>query len=301
MAFEYDYRVAFDRNIGIVTEAEQEKLSGFTIAIPGMGAAGSAYLISMVRQGFQRFRIADFDRYELVNFNRQYGATIDSIGKLKAEVMKAKALEINPLCEISTFDDGINENNVDRFLEGASIVMDGLDFFEIGTRRMIFNRALSRSIPVITCAPLGFGMSCLVFLPGGRNFDQYFGVDDATPNEEMLIRFALNLTPDMLHRTYMTGTRLGARSVSSSMAGIHLATSVGVVNAIKVLLRKGRVKPVPYCHQYDSMVDRYICRKVSMWHGNPVKRLKIRIAKKMFFGDAATREMSENPGRQGAS
>ena len=72
---------AFTRNIGLLTIEEQERLRDFTIAIPGMGGVGGANLISLVRQGFEKFRIADLDVYELKNFNRQYGARIDTLDK----------------------------------------------------------------------------------------------------------------------------------------------------------------------------------------------------------------------------
>ncbi len=55
---------AFSRNIGLLTEAEQEKLANATVAIPGMGGVGGIHLITMVRTGIGRFHIADFDTFE---------------------------------------------------------------------------------------------------------------------------------------------------------------------------------------------------------------------------------------------
>jgi len=284
MAVEYDYREAFDRNLGLLTEEEQKRLRYFTVAIPGMGAMGGGYLVAMVRQGFQRFKIADFDSYELANFNRQYGATIGSLGKPKATVMRAKAHEINPHCEISVYDDGVRTDNLDEFLEGASIVMDGLNFFELDARRMIINRALRLGIPAITCSPVDFGMSSLTFLPGGRDFDDYFGIDDEMPYEEALLRFTLNTLPDVLRRRRLSGARFGEKMIASSITGVQLATAVGTVNALKVLLCSGKIKPVPYCHQYDAALDRHSCKKISMWHNSPLKWLQIERARKRFFG-----------------
>ena len=54
---------AFTRNIGLLTIEEQERLRDFTIAIPGMGGVGGANLISLVRQGFEIFKIADLVVY----------------------------------------------------------------------------------------------------------------------------------------------------------------------------------------------------------------------------------------------
>ena len=48
-----------------------------------MGGVGGIYLITLARLGIQKFKIADFDHFELQNFNRQYGANTTSIGAFK--------------------------------------------------------------------------------------------------------------------------------------------------------------------------------------------------------------------------
>ncbi len=92
----YSYDEAYSRNEGLLTLEEQQKLRDFTIVIPGMGGVGGSHLITLVRQGFEKFRIADFDVFEVKNFNRQYGARLDTIWRNKTEVMKEEALKFNP-------------------------------------------------------------------------------------------------------------------------------------------------------------------------------------------------------------
>jgi len=70
----FDYKVAFSRNIGWVTEAEQSRLRSKRIAIAGMGGVGGGHLLTLTRLGVGAFNIADFDAFELANFNRQAGA-----------------------------------------------------------------------------------------------------------------------------------------------------------------------------------------------------------------------------------
>ena len=57
------------------------------------------------------------------------------------EVMKEQTLSINPYLEIKEFHEGINDSNMDDFLEGVQVVIDGLDFFAFDIRRLLFNRA----------------------------------------------------------------------------------------------------------------------------------------------------------------
>ena len=69
----FAYDAAFSRNIGWVTEAEQATLRRKRIAIAGMGGVGGGHLLTLARLGIGAFNIADFDTFDIVNFNRQAG------------------------------------------------------------------------------------------------------------------------------------------------------------------------------------------------------------------------------------
>ena len=64
---------------------------------------------------------ADFDHFELHNFNRQVGANVGSIGRPKMDVMSEMALGINPELEIKRFEKGIDASNAEAFLDGADV------------------------------------------------------------------------------------------------------------------------------------------------------------------------------------
>lgn len=72
----FDYNEAFSRNLGVVSPDQHQRLRNATVAIAGMGGVGGDYLISLVRAGVGGFHLAEFDEFELVNFNRQYGANM---------------------------------------------------------------------------------------------------------------------------------------------------------------------------------------------------------------------------------
>lgn len=69
----FTYDAAFERNVGWLTEAEQLALRGMRIALAGMGGVGGVHMITLARLGVGAFNIADFDRFDVPNFNRQYG------------------------------------------------------------------------------------------------------------------------------------------------------------------------------------------------------------------------------------
>lgn len=275
----FDYTEAFCRNIGLVTDEEQQQLRTFTVAIPGMGGVGGAHLISLVRQGFEKFKIADLDTFELKNTNRQYGACMETFDQPKAMVMKKQALGVNPHCTIDVFDEGINEKNIHQFLDGVDLCVDALDAFTFDERRLLFMEAWKRKIPVITAAPIGFGTAFLIFMPDGPSFDEYFAIRDSMSYEEKLISFFAGLAPRLLQRSYMMRVSLREKRGPSSIGAVNLCAGVTSITALKILLKKGTICPVPYYHQYDVMKDQYVTGK--LWFGNRglFQRFKIKIAK----------------------
>src|SRR4051812_32777998 len=83
----FDYDRAFGSNIGWVTGSEQALLRNKRVAIAGLGGVGGVHLLTLARLGISNFVIADLDRFELHNFNRQIGATTHTIGRTKVEVL----------------------------------------------------------------------------------------------------------------------------------------------------------------------------------------------------------------------
>lgn len=265
-----------------MSEKELEHLKTFTIAIPGMGWVGSNHLITLVRQGFQNFKIADFDEYELHNFNRQYGATMNTLNQDKAETMKTKALEINPDCNIEVFWDGINKNNIDDFLENVDLSIDGLDFFVLDERRMFYNESHKKNIPLITSWPMGYSSASLIFMPEGPNFDQYFNITDNSSYNDLMLHFWLGLAPSLLHIKYMKNVSLENKSGPSSIAAVTTCSGFITANALKILLKWGNIKAVPYYHQYDMMRNKHVCKRLLFGLKSPWQKLKIKIAVKMM-------------------
>ena len=81
MTTSFDYHLAFSRNLGWVTEAEQAALRSRRIAIAGLGGVGGSHLLTLTRLGIGKFTIADLDVFELANFNRQAGASLRHVGR----------------------------------------------------------------------------------------------------------------------------------------------------------------------------------------------------------------------------
>ena len=79
MLVNFDYNQAFQRNIGWVTREEQQALRKKRAAVGGLGGCGGAYVTTLARLGIGSFSLADFDAFELANFNRQVGARMSTL------------------------------------------------------------------------------------------------------------------------------------------------------------------------------------------------------------------------------
>ena len=281
----FNYELAFERNLGWFTEPEQMALRWKCIAIAGMGGVGGSHLLTLARLGIGAFRIADFDRFDLANFNRQVGATIDTIGRPKIDVLEEMAEAHQPVpWQSLNSPTGICSDNLDAFLDGVDLFVDGLDFFAIDIRRRTFARCAELGIPAITAAPIGMGSCVLVFGPKSMSFERYFRLEGCDPPEQYL-RFLLGLAPRGLHRRYLVDADrvdLRARRGPSTVAACQLCAGVTAVMAVKILLRRGGVPEAPLHQQYDAYRGRLAVTRLRFGNAGPMQRLKLALGRRMF-------------------
>lgn len=280
----FDYNLAFSRNNGITSDQEQMRLKNATVAIAGLGGVGGDYLVTLARAGVSNFKISDFDEFEVCNFNRQYGATMSAVGKPKMAVMHDLALDINPESNIATFGDGINESNIDVFLNGVDVLVDAVEFFEIQTHRLIINACRERDIPAIFGVPLGFGVGLLVYTKKGMSFDDYFDIDYTASLENQVLKMSLGCAPAGFHLKYVDpdSVDLSQRKAPSIASGCKLATGMVITQAILAILHPEELKPIPYYTCYDARLNKL--KKGTLWLGNknPIQKIKFLIAKRLL-------------------
>lgn len=280
----FDYDEAFNRNLGWVTAWEQQALRSKTVAIAGMGGVGGAHLLTLARLGIGAFHIADLDVFELANFNRQAGAMQSTLGRPKVEVLAEMARDINPGIRITTFPRGVDDGNVDAFLQGVDLFVDGLDFFVLDIRAKVFGRCAELGIPAITAAPIGMGAAYLIFMPGGMSFERYFRLQ-GQPEERQYVNFLVGLVPKGYHRRYvMDPWRIdlaGKRGPSTAMS-CQLCAGVTGVEAVRILLRRGGVRAVPWYHHFDPYLGRWKRGWLPGGNLNPLQTLKRHIAYKVY-------------------
>ncbi len=257
---QFDYDLAFKRNLGWLKPEEQQKLRDSSIAIAGVGGAGGFQAEALARLGIGRFKLADPDTFELVNFNRQAGATMATLGQSKTTVIQELILNINPQAKVEIFPEGLTSGNSDRFFENVDLVIDGIEFFAIDAKMLLFEKSRSKNIPAITSCPLGFGASLMVFLPGGMDCPTYFHLRKEMSEMDRRIALAFGLSPTPFCLKYINRDRgpmdLDRGEAASVCPGLMLVGALTATEAVKILTGKGKVYACPFVYQIDLLTQK---------------------------------------------
>jgi molybdopterin/thiamine biosynthesis adenylyltransferase len=279
---EFDYQRAFSRNIGWVTVEEQQRLRGARAAIAGLGGVGGSHLLTLARLGIGAFNIADFDHFEVHNFNRQAGAMMSTLGEPKADVMARMAKDINPEADVRVFKEGVTPENVDDFLKDVDIYVDSIDYFSVEARRLLFAESYRRGIPAVTAAPLGMGVGFLYFEPGKMSFEDYFQLEGHSRREQLL-RFMAGLAPKAIHRHYLVAPEAvnfkEERGPSTGMSCDLCAGFTGT-QVLKILLKRGQVRAVPWSMQFDAYAQKLAFTWRPGGNANPMQKLLLAIIRR---------------------
>jgi molybdopterin/thiamine biosynthesis adenylyltransferase len=281
-----DYHLdAFSRNIGFLSRADLATLRHKRVAIPGLGGVGGLHLITHIRTGFCNFNLSDFDTFDVANVNRQYGAKVSNFKKPKLDAMIQEALEVNPYLNINTFPEGVNEGNIDQFLDGVDILIDSLDVFVIDLRILLFKKAREKGIHIVTAAPLGFGTSLLCFSPTkGLSFEEHFGIQKDQTEQEKFVRLIAGIAPKGLHAQYMDrlSVQPKIKKVPSLGAGCLFAATAACAMSTKIVLGRKGVRFAPAYFAVDPYLQTMKKGVIYGGYKNPLQKLKIFALKKIL-------------------
>jgi adenylyltransferase/sulfurtransferase len=144
----------------------QEKLARSTVVVIGCGALGTVAATALARAGIGTLRIIDRDFIEYHNLQRQILFDEEDVRlQIPKAIAAARHLKAaNSAIEVEGIVADVNYRNVERLVEAADVIVDGLDNLE--TRYLINDVSLKLGIPWIYGAAVSsFGMMMAV-LPG---------------------------------------------------------------------------------------------------------------------------------------
>jgi molybdopterin/thiamine biosynthesis adenylyltransferase len=170
----------------LVTTEEQEKFKNAKITVIGCGGIGGATIEMLARLGVGELVLVDEDSFDTTNLNRQTMATTDDIGRAKSEIAKKKVEKINPCVNVTSYNEHVDDENIDKLISDSNLVIDALD--NVLTRVIVSRKARELKIPFVHGAIHGSLGQVTVFLANTKSYEEMFNLPslDKDLNEETI-------------------------------------------------------------------------------------------------------------------
>lgn len=145
----------YERTEMLLGKTAVEKIKASHVAVFGVGGVGSFAVEALVRAGVGRLTLVDAAQVSHSNRNRQIIATLDTVGRLKVEVMKERILTINPEAVVHTHHCFVLPGDT---MEGISFgefsyVVDAVD--TVTAKLELAIQAKKHGVPLISCMGTG--------------------------------------------------------------------------------------------------------------------------------------------------
>ncbi len=144
----------------------QRKLLQSKILLAGLGGLNSPVALYLAAAGVGTLGLADFDRVERSNLQRQIIHGESRVGDLKASSARDRISELNPDTETVVYPQRITPANADSVLEPWDIIVDGTDSF--ASRYALNDACVRASKPLVYGAVMRFQGQVSVFWPAAQ-------------------------------------------------------------------------------------------------------------------------------------
>lgn len=144
----------FDKLNKLISEKHFKIIQNTHVLLVGIGGVGGYAFEALVRSGIGKITIIDHDVIDITNLNRQIITNQGNINQKKIAEAKKRALEINPECEIITYDLFLDESNIDKiFKDRFDYIIDACD--TITTKVLLVKKTQELNIKLISCMGTG--------------------------------------------------------------------------------------------------------------------------------------------------
>ena len=249
-----EYRVFFDRNMGIFSESDQENIRKAKIMVVGTGGIGGTISIILARTGVMNFLLIDMDQYVPANMNRQIGCFNDTIGKYKVDVLKGEILRINPEAYVETYNRSLSFEEIRGLIKDWDVVVAEADDLAYSSKVLYIAQEMKKF--AATAMPSGY-LGYVMSFPPNRNPippETLFGLPDNLSYEELhqLIESWENkcgrrwyLSEGKWRIKWFRDWRAGEKGLTQICSGVWLCASLAATEIIKFITGKFRVVEAP--------------------------------------------------------
>jgi sulfur carrier protein ThiS adenylyltransferase len=177
-----------------------------SVGIAGAGGLGSNVAVALARAGVGRLVIADFDRIEPSNLNRQQ-YFLDQVGERKVEALLENLLAINPFSLYEIHDVRVTRRNAAAIFSRVDVLVEAFDKAE--TKEMLIEASLSKfpGRPIVAASGLaGYGRNRKVhsrrlgnlYICGDESSQCPKGISPMAPRVALVAAMQANLVVELL-------------------------------------------------------------------------------------------------------
>ncbi len=164
----------YQRNRQTISTVHQYRLFRSKAVIIGCGGLGGYLVEELARLGVGNLVLIDSDVIEEHNLNRQLLSTAEVLNRPKVLVAAERVKVINPAVNVTPLKTVFFHDNGRKLVEGADVVLDGLD--TIPARLELAQICHELSIPVVHGAIGGWYGQVATQLPGENISPKIFGM-----------------------------------------------------------------------------------------------------------------------------
>lgn len=139
-----------ERTRMLLGEERMALLARSRVAVIGLGGVGAFAAEMLVRAGVGSLLILDSDCVSLTNKNRQLLALDSTIGRPKAQVLRARLLDINPALNLTLCETYLDEANAADLIRPEEIdyLVDAID--TLGPKLALIRHCVESHIPLVS-------------------------------------------------------------------------------------------------------------------------------------------------------
>jgi adenylyltransferase/sulfurtransferase len=228
----------------------QKRLKAARVLCIGTGGLGSPTLLYLAAAGIGNLGLVDFDVVDSSNLQRQVIHGTSWVGKPKIESAKNRILEINPYCQVDTYEDLLDSANALEIMEPYDIVVDGTDNFP--TRYLVNDACVLSGKPNVYGSIFGFEGQATVFnYEGGPNYRDLY---PEPPPPGMVPSCAeggvLGILPGIIGVIQATETVKIILGKGDTLSGRLL-----LYNALDMTFRQLKLRPNPVRPVIEKLID----------------------------------------------
>ncbi len=235
-----DDLVRYDRNILLqeVGEAGQEILLHSKVLIIGAGGLGSAAAFYLAAAGVGTLGIADGDRVDLSNLQRQILHGVDNLGQEKVTSAGATLRSLNPELQLQLYPMRMTEENLERTMEPYQILLDCTDRF--ASKFLINDVCVKAGKPYVHGGVLRYGGQVMTYVPGQGPCLRCLLGDGPAPEEDVSCA-----------QVGVLGAAAGVLGSIQAMEAVKYLLGIGQLLVGKILLYDGlnlqfRISEMPH-------------------------------------------------------